>query len=108
MSQFSDLIMCSFQDDFCNWTPESSDEKYSFFRETSDGLEKSNITGPKTDNFEHTDKYFVLTSNYQAQEVLAGSTATLVSPYFPAKEHPVECFFFFFYLDVSPLEVQLQ
>ena len=99
----NNLITCDFQNGFCNWKYDCTIENcnYVFERRTSDDLKQNNITGPTSDKFGLTDKYFLLTSNYKAQEVLAGSTTTLISPLFAAKDHPVECFFFFFYLDVS-------
>ena len=98
-----DLIFCNFQNSFCNWQYDCTIEdcNFVFERKTSDQLKESNRTGPTTDKWGKTNKYFLLTSNYKAQEVLAGTTSTLVSPLFNGKDHPVECFFFFFYLDVS-------
>ncbi len=42
-----------------------------------------------------------MTSNFMAEQVLGGKKARFKSPTFFGKEHPEECFGFFFYFGVS-------
>lgn len=92
-------IVCEFEESegFCHWSSSQDDDKYAFFRNTSNGLEEAGILGPPTDNLEAKDKFFAMTSNFLAEEVLPGKRARLVSPTFVGKEHPYECFSFWFY-----------
>lgn len=94
-----DWINCQFEasQGFCDWMHTQDDDNYAFFRNTSNGLEEAGILGPGTDNLEAKDKFFVMTSSFLAQEVLPGKRARLISPTFVGKEHPYECFSFWFY-----------
>ena len=96
-----DLITCEFEKDFCQWDSKSEDEKYVWFRNTSDALQEAGILGPLTDFTNEKNTFFIMTSNYQAQEVLPGKKAKLTSPYFLGKDHQNECFSFWFYFGVS-------
>ena len=93
-----DFIQCNFEFNLCQWTNEHDDEKYVWFRNTSNGLATANIPGPPTDLWDKTDKYFVMTSNYMANDVLPGQRTILTSPYFLGQDHPSECFSFWFYM----------
>ena len=58
------------------------------------------IEGPATDFTNNRDTFFLMTSNFIAQEVLAGKKTKLTSPNFLGKYHQNECFSFWFYFGV--------
>ena len=58
------------------------------------------IKGPATDFTDNRDTFFLMTSNFIAQEVLAGKTTKLTSPNFLGNYHQNECFSFWFYFGV--------
>jgi hypothetical protein len=95
-----DIIECNFEQDFCHFQNGTTNSYYSLFRSTSQQLAEQGILGPDGDYDNNKDKFFVITSNYQAQEVLPETVAYLQSPTFMASEHPVECFSFFFFFGV--------
>ena len=54
----------------------------------------------ETDFTNNRDTFFLMTSNFIAQEVLAGKKTKLTSPNFLGKYHQNECFSFWFYFGV--------
>ena len=96
---FTDLF-CEFESSFCQWKLSGNEEGYSWFRNTSKSLKNLGISGPKSDNFNQTETYFVMTSNY-LEEDASQAKAYLLSPIFKGSEQPVGCFKFWFNFGVS-------
>ena len=96
---FTDLF-CEFESSFCQWKLSGNEEGYSWFRNTSKSLKNLGISGPKSDNFNQTETYFVMTSNY-LEEDSTQAKAYLLSRIFKGSEQPVGCFKFLYNFGVS-------
>ena len=101
---FTAIIECNFQNNLCQWTKITTDDSGNFqwIRKNARQLVADNIPGPPKDWDNNDEKFFVIASN-----ALAGSQdpsnvfAKLESPFFKAKQHPIECISFWFYIAVS-------
>lgn len=60
-----------------------------------------NYSGPSVDLDGNSDKFYILTTNFMAQDLLPPVRAGISSPTFSGKDHPNECFSFWFYFQVS-------
>ena len=96
---FTDLF-CEFESSFCQWKLSGNEEGYSWFRNTSKSLKNLGISGPKSDNFNQTETYFVMTSNYLEEDSIQAK-AYLLSPIFKGSDQPVGCFKFWYNFGVS-------
>ena len=99
----SALILCTFEEDLCNWQIQSDDEKYKWDRKTEDQLVADNIPGPLNGDYhDEKNKFFMIASDFVAgQDSFEGAKTIIKSPDFLVEEHPIECFNFWFYFGVS-------
>ena len=102
-SFFTDLILCTFEENFCDWAIQNDDDKYKWIRKNENQLNNNNIPGPVNGDYHNEkDKFFLIASDHVAgQEVPPGSKTILKSPDFMVADHPIECFNFWFYFGVS-------
>lgn len=84
----------------CDWEVRST-MNYSWNRDTAELLENESVPGPPNDHNEERSKYFMIASDYRAGPLaIDGAESFLESQVFLGREHPVECFSFFFYFGV--------
>ena len=98
----SAVILCSFAEDLCSWEAFSETEVFKWERKTSEELENENVKGPG-EGFDHAkNNYFAIASNKEPSEDHKEVFAFFKSPLFNSKEHPTECFTFWFEIGVRP------
>ena len=96
------MVHCEFSTDYCHWSVEASDQVsgFVFDRVTAADLQQSGIAGPVTSHFGKNDDPFVfVTANGTVDE--KGTVTIIKSPLLKGKEHPEECFHFWFDFRVS-------
>ena len=97
------MILCTFENDKCQWQIHSDDEKYKWQRKNTNQLNNDNIPAPANGDYhDEKDKFFMIASDHVAgQDTLERAATILTSPDFLVEEHPIECFNFWFYFGVS-------
>ena len=95
------MILCNFEEDYCDWKLDSVDNLYKWQRRTVGGLE--NFPRPDGDYHGEKNTFFLYAGDKIAGSNSTGTglSATLRSPDFLVEEHPLECFSFWFYFGVS-------
>ena len=96
---FSAVILCNFEKDFCDWTNILNKPEWTFERKTAEELNSEERPGPAEGLNGIKDDHFLIAGNLEDSQ--EGSLAGIQSPFFKSKEHPVECFWFWFYFSVS-------
>ena len=96
---FIAVILCNFEEDFCDWSNVVDKPEWSFERKTAEELVEENRPGPENGVNGINNDHFLIAGNLQESQ--EGSVASIQSPYLKSKEHPVECFWFWFYFSVS-------
>ena len=96
---FLAVILCNFEEDFCDWTNVIDKPDWGFERKTAEELETESRPGPTEGLNGVKNDHFLIAGNLEDSQ--EGSVAAMQSPYFKSKEHPVECFWFWFYFSVS-------
>ena len=96
---FPAVILCNFEEDFCDWTNVIDKPDWGFERKTAEELAEESRPGPDVGLNGVKNDHFLIAGNLEDSQ--EGSVAAMQSPYFQSKEHPVECFWFWFYFSVS-------
>ena len=96
---FLAVILCNFEEDFCDWTNVIDKPDWGFERKTAEELAAESRPGPDVGLNGVKNDHFLIAGNLEDSQ--EGSVAAMQSPYFKSKEHPVECFWFWFYFSVS-------
>ena len=89
------VILCNFEDDFCKWQLTPSNPTLKWKRTTAMQLEEQQKPGPISDYLNHKDTFFVY-AGLPSGNGVDNSVAKMKSPEFDAREHPLECFNFWF------------
>ena len=93
------VIVCDFENDLCNWQAQpSGDVTLNWERKTANGI--GDGLGPDEDLEGNKDKFFMIASKSKDSGT-DNQVAMLRSPLFESKDHPIECFSFWYYFGVS-------
>lgn len=96
-------ILCDFENGLCDWKVRSTDpdSMYNWFHGTAESLEASSVPSPPYDYHEDKTKYFMIASDHLGSTAPAESFTILESPIFLGRDHPIECYSFWFYFGVG-------
>ena len=97
------MILCNFEEDYCDWKLDSKDHLYKWRRRSTNQLSNNDLPGPESDYMGEKETFFLYAGDKIAgtNSTGTGLSATLRSPDFLVEEHPLECFSFWFYFGVS-------
>lgn len=96
-------IHCTFEENLCGWDVVTSDDqqRYKWFRETSNGLEFDHVPCPPFDHNDYSDTYYIIASDFVAGDSTApGLETEILSPKFMGFDHPIVCANFWFFFGV--------
>lgn len=100
LSLYTADFFCNFEVDYCDWVVTNTLD-YVWSRTTAELLESESVPGPQNDHNGERSKYFLIASDYMAGPLAPeGAESVLESQVFLGRDHPVECFRFFFYFGV--------
>ena len=98
---FTDVILCNFEEDLCNWDQKLS-SNYKWGRITGQMSSDDGLGAPAQDLNGDTDKYFLYVFNDSGETSEEKRSRTwITSPQFKSSEHPLECLSFWFQFNVG-------
>ena len=98
---FSDIIVCHFEDDLCNWEITGTDQQYIWQRLNAKQLDENGFeSGPSGDHGEDINKFFMIATRETSPGSDGAVNTQILSPRFKIVEHPTECFGFWYQIGV--------